>query len=333
MTDEILSLALRPRTLSGLVGQKNLTTAIRAQMRSKRRPRAWMFTGQSGGGKTTIARIVALSLQCEHQTPDTWGDPCEACWKQRSDYSILEINASEVSGVEEIGKIASDSKLRPMPPSKYRVYILDEAQLLTNNSQSLLLKPFEDKSADTTVWIICTTAPNKILPTLRRRCMTYAVQPLSLPSRELLLKRAAKKIGYTKSLEPLFDEVHKASISSPALLLMVLEKFVAGLTPQAAVQGQEVSGDGSYAMLIAMSRGDWNGVKAQLQKTTADDARLIRGSAAGWLRGMLFKESNPKRQAVISDCLLSLLGVAPLDDAALHTWLIAQMWQITRKLG
>ena len=145
MTDEILSLALRPRTLSGLVGQKNLTTAIRAQMRSKRRPRAWMFTGQSGGGKTTIASIVALSLQCEHQTPDTWGDPCEVCWKQRSDYSILEINASEVSGVEEIGKIASDSKLRPMPPSKYRVYILDEAQLLTNNSQSLLLKPFVTK--------------------------------------------------------------------------------------------------------------------------------------------------------------------------------------------
>ena len=162
--------------MDGLIGQKKVVSAIRSQIKSGRIPHAWMFTGITGAGKTTIARILAVALQCHHQK--NFGSPCKDCWSARKDFAIYEVNASELNGVEDIGKIAANSRFAQMPPSTKRVYILDEAQMLSKNAQNLLLKFFEDASS-TTVWIICTTERQKIIKTLQSRCMAYAMVPLS----------------------------------------------------------------------------------------------------------------------------------------------------------
>lgn len=124
MPDAILTLSMRPTKLSEMVGQNVLVEAIRKQM-VERPPQAIMFTGGTGTGKTTLARIVAVALQCDHQK--VWGAPCEECWAQydRKGFSIHEINASSERGVEDLEKIAEVARYQPNF-GKQRVIILDE---------------------------------------------------------------------------------------------------------------------------------------------------------------------------------------------------------------
>jgi hypothetical protein len=289
---------------------------------------AFLFYGPAGTGKTTAARILAVSFQCPHQKE--FGAPCEDCWKQESEFAIHEINASEVNGVEEIGKVAEMGRYRPAPPSRKRVIILDEVQRCTSAAQNLMLKPLED-APKSTVWILCTTEPSKLLPTLRRRCMAYQMKPLPLASRELLLQRAAKKIEFTKPLDPLIEQVHTMQISSPALLLMALEKYASGLSAQEAVAGTDSPGVDSLRICRAVSDGKWETLKKLLQEASPEEARWIRASVSGWVRGCLVRESLPKRQAMLAECLVDLSAMAPLEDAQLMFWLWGVLYKVCRR--
>lgn len=325
MDNRVLSLRMRPHALDGLIGQKKVVSAIRSQIKSGRIPHAWMFTGITGAGKTTIARIIAVSLQCPHQK--RFGVPCKNCWGHRKDFAIYEVNASELNGVEDIGKIAANSRFAPMPPSKMRVYILDEAQMLSKNAQNLLLKFFEDASS-TTVWIICTTEKQKIIRTLQSRCMAYALSSLSFSGREVLLGRAAKFAGMGRPLEDLVDAVNEYNLSSPRMLLNALEKYASGLDARAAVSDVTEANVDTYAMNLALTGGNWGDLCTVLTAATPDDARYIRASAAGWLRGILKKESNAARRNFVAEQLLAVMGACPIDDSGMLYWLWAVLHQV-----
>jgi hypothetical protein len=122
-----------------------------------------------------------------------------------------------------------------MPPSKYRVYIFDEAQNLSNASQTALLKFFEDapKSA---IWMICTAEPKKILSTLRSRCAHYPIRELSDDRIEKLVRRAFKNAGSKKRATPLIKALKKADVGRPRLILQTVEKYLAGEDPERAAQ-------------------------------------------------------------------------------------------------
>lgn len=326
---EILSLSLRPRGFSQLVGQRRVTEAIQAQA-GRRMPRAWMFFGSTGTGKTTLARILALSYQCRHTK--TWGEPCEQCWAHWNNFGIQEINASDLNGVEDMGKVAETARYRPIPPARTRVIILDEAQRVTSAAQNLLLKSFED-TPRTTVWVICTTEPAKILPTLRRRCMSYQLKPLGHEARELLLKRAAKTVKFTKPLGDLVSECNEAQIGSPALLLMALEKYMAGMSVREAVAGVDGGAFDTLPVCRALILGKWLECRKALQEASADDARWIRASVCGYLRGCLVRENNVKRQVALADSLRELAsGTAPLEDSLMLHWLWGSLCRVCGRM-
>ena len=318
----VLSLSLRPRQLSGLFGQEALVKSIRAHQ-AARPPQAWLFTGATGVGKTTLARILAVSYQCTHQK--LWGDPCDACWAERESFSIHEINASDVSGVEELGNVARLSRTRPVGSAK-RVIILDEFQRASTAAQNLMLKPMEEPPS-TTVWIVCTTDPTKILATLRRRLTTYQLKGFNFAQREAFLTRVAATIKLARPLAPLFEQVHLADVSGPALLLQALEKYAAGGTPEEAVAGADAVSTDSLRICKAMTAGDWPSLCKLLQNVSADEARWVRSSTSGWIKSFLSR-SDGKEAARAAMALRELTATAPMEDSLLVFWL----WAVLHKI-
>ena len=201
----ILSLSMRPRTLSGLFGQEEMVRSIRAMM-AKRQPATFMFAGGSGLGKTTAARIIAVSFNCPHMK--LWGDPCEACWAAQKRFSIHEINASDNAGVDDMRQVIDIARQRSLTGAK-RVIILDEFHRASSAGQNCLLKPMEEPGGGT-IWIVCTTEPNKVLATLRRRCVSFQLSPLGIDKREKFLTKYAAAIQCTRVLDPLFEQIHLA---------------------------------------------------------------------------------------------------------------------------
>jgi len=316
-----------------MFGQEALVKEIRSQM-AERQPRAWMLTGGTGCGKTTLARVMAVAYNCQHMK--MWGDPCEACWKEMTNAdgslrgpALHEINASESRGVEEMAKVAAISRHHPMGGLK-RVIILDEFQRATKEGQNLLLKPTEEPPA-TTVWIICTTDPQNILATLRRRFTTYVLKSLGFDGREKFLQRAATSIKLARDLGPLFEASHSSGIGSPAILLQALEKYAAGAAAEEAVAGIDGAGANSLRICKAVTDGNWKELRGLLVAATPEDSRWIRGSVAGWIRGILAKETDGKAQERAALSLGDLTAYAPLEDAGMRDWLWATLFKVCRR--
>jgi len=324
--DSVLPIQLRPRRLSEVVGQKAVVDSIRAQFASGRVPRAWMIYGPSGCGKTTLARILALTYQMEPGSEP--GEPPDDLWERYGEFQISEINASQVNGVEALGQVAEEAQYLPNPPSKARVYILDEAQRISEAAQNLLLKHFED-GAKTTVWIICTTAPQKILPTVRRRCYTVRVSGLSDVAVVRLLKRAWRILGCKRPMEELKEALDKFGVNSPALILMAAEKYAGGASAQESVMAGDSSAD-SLEICRAVARGDWESVRRHLSKLGAEEARSMRLSVMSYLRAILLNERG-STAAKAAESIRILSEYAPLEDPAMLAWLGSALYRVCVK--
>ncbi len=259
-----------------------------------------------------------------------WGDPCDECWRRRSSYAIHEVNASDVTGVDEIRQVVEMSRYKPTHHGK-RVVILNEAQKLSNSSQNLLLDPFE-KPADHLVWIICTTDPGKILDTLRKRCVKYQLRSLGITASEEFLRQTAAKAGIVKPLEPLFEQCHLMQVAAPRDLLMALEKYASGTSASEAVAGADESGIDSLRICRAVCQGKWNELKECMREATPEQSRLIRASMVGYLRAILIKDPGPAQQKRAADSLIEL-STFPFDDTAMLSWLWGTLWRVCQRYG
>ena len=322
---EVLSLSLRPQRFSELVGQASIVASLKKQHASGRKSRAFMFVGGTGTGKTTIARIIALGYQCNH---GEFGEPCEDCIRKRDNFLISEINASEVRGVEAIGKVAETSRFAAIPPSASRVLILDEAQRMTAEAQNLLLKYVED-SPETTIWILCTTEPQKILATLRGRCTTYSLKPLTGGSKEILLKRGAKKIGLRASkLGALVEASDAVALTSPRGLLLALELYASGMGAIEAVASSDSGAEfDAFRVSRALVNGDTAHLIEVLREMLPEHSRWVRAGVAGYLRGTVLKSSSAAMKKQAAAAIIEVLAPAPMEDTLLRDWLIGVLYQ------
>jgi hypothetical protein len=205
--------------------------------------------------------------------------------------------------------------------------LVHNCQRVSTAAQNLLLKPFEEPPA-TTVWIVCTTDPAKILATLRRRLTTYQIKGFTFSQREAFLTRVAATIKLARPLAPLFEQVHLADVSGPALLLQALEKYAAGSSPEESVAGTDAVSTDSLRICKAMTSGDWPSLCKLLQNVSADEARWVRSSCAGWLRGCMRNGRSEKDTATAALSLSELMGPAPLEDGSLIYWIWPILWKI-----
>lgn len=285
----VLALAMRPRCLDDLIGADTLISRIRRRFESGRIPKAILFCGQTGGGKTTVARILARAVQCNHNKK--FGERCSRCWKHRKDYDIKEINAARVRKVEEIEAITDSYVLSPLPGSKFRVYILDEAHMLSDHSQNLMLKLTED-CPSTTLFVLNTTREDKIIRTLRRRCKVYVLPTLDLEGIRKLVKTALRRVHSELDSRELIEKLLEKDVSSPGLILNAVETYLEGGTPEEASEVESASEITTKSLCRQMIKGDWPSIAHQLKKLTPEDVHSIQGSTSKYLLGMLLTEEG-----------------------------------------
>ena len=155
---EDLHVKYRPGTLKGLVGQTSVVSSLRKLLRENP-PHAYLFTGPSGCGKTTTARILAAAVGCEGN-------------------SILELNAAQFNGVEEMRSIVDISRYRSLGESPNKFFIVDECHMLSKQAWQPLLKVVEEPPPHL-YWAFCTTEASKVPDTIRTRCHAYELKPVS----------------------------------------------------------------------------------------------------------------------------------------------------------
>ncbi len=154
----------RPRSFSELVGQDHIGSTLRAAIESGRVGHAYLFCGPRGVGKTTVARILAMSLNCPDQSA---GEPCGVCesceriWSGRASLDVVEIDAASHRGVDDARDLRERAMYAPTSDERYKVYILDEAHMLTRDAWNALLKILEEPPPRV-IFAFATTEPQKI---------------------------------------------------------------------------------------------------------------------------------------------------------------------------
>ncbi|WP_416190219.1 DNA polymerase III subunit gamma/tau [Neisseria sp. CCUG17229] len=179
MAYQVLARKWRPKTFADLVGQEHVVKALRNALDEGRLHHAYLLTGTRGVGKTTIARILAKSLNCEHADH---GEPCGVCQSctqiDAGRYvDLLEIDAASNTGIDNIREVLENAQYAPTA-GKYKVYIIDEVHMLSKSAFNAMLKTLEEPP-EHVKFILATTDPHKVPITVLSRCLQFVLRNMT----------------------------------------------------------------------------------------------------------------------------------------------------------
>lgn len=246
MSYQVLARKWRPKRFADLVGQEHVVRALSNALKEQRLHHAYLLTGTRGVGKTTIARILAKSLNCETGTTAEPCGECQACRQIDSGrfVDLLEIDAASNTGIDNIREVLENAQYAPTM-GRFKVYIIDEVHMLSKSAFNAMLKTLEEPPGHVK-FILATTDPQKVPVTVLSRCLQFSL-------RNMTPQQVSSHLAHMLDIEGIYYE-------APALAL--LGRAASGsmrdaqsLLDQAIAYGLgEVKEDGVRAMLGAVDR-------------------------------------------------------------------------------
>jgi len=183
MTNLVLYRKYRPKLFSEVVGQEHVVQTLQNAISTNLVSHAYLFAGPRGSGKTTVARLLAKTLNCENRK-EKESEPCNKCSScieisEGRSIDLIEIDAASNRGIDEIRELRNGVRFRPTK-SKYKVFIIDESHQLSKDAANALLKTLEEPPSHA-IFILATTEIHKMIPTIVSRCQRFDFRRLTLP--------------------------------------------------------------------------------------------------------------------------------------------------------
>lgn len=270
----------RPATFADVVGQEHITHTLQSEVASGNPAHAYLFTGSRGTGKTTCAKILAKALNCRN--PQN-GDPCGECEVCRgiddgSVLDVLEIDAASNNGVDNIRDLRDEANFTPAV-GKYRVYIIDEAHMLSTGAFNALLKIMEEPPAHV-VFILATTEVHKIPATILSRCQRFDFYRIPRDAIASRLEYIAGKEGFTVTREAaeLIAGLSDGALRDAISLLDLCSSYSREITRDTVLEASGTVGTGHlYDLADAAADGDTAralAIAGELSRRSMDESRL-----------------------------------------------------------
>jgi DNA polymerase-3 subunit gamma/tau len=290
----------RPRRFEDMTGQEHVLRALSNALDTGRLHHAFLFTGTRGVGKTSVARILAKCLNCERGVSSKPCGECAACLEIDAgrNMDVLEVDAASQSKVDETRELLENVQYAPTR-NRYKVYLIDEVHMLSTHSFNALLKTLEEPPAHVK-FLLATTEPEKLLPTVLSRCLQFNLKrlPVNLIAARLRFILEAEKLAYEPAALQLLAIAGDGSLRDALSLLDQLLAFGDGGAREAAARTMLGTVDREYTRKLVehLASGDLGALLryAQSIEQYAPDYEHVLQELASLLERVALQQAIPE---------------------------------------
>ena len=299
----------RPQRFDEVIGQDHVVGTLSREVTDEKVAHAYLFAGPRGTGKTTTARLLAKSLNCTNRTADA--EPCNECNScigitEGSSLDVIELDAASHNKVEDVREIRVNVGTVAAAEGAHRIYILDEAHMLSRAAGNALLKTLEEPP-EHVIFILATTEPYKLLDTIRSRSQRFDFHPVSSETLIEYLAEISTSEGFTTDhagLSMIATHARGSVRDSMSLLEQVAALGDGTVASEGVTRALGLADDEAFAGLVdAVSSQDAPaalGLVAQLASRGADLRRFVADSL-GFFRGIFLAQYAPNLEEITDE--------------------------------